>query len=219
MVYNHETLRRKSIRLERYDYSQAGAYFITLCTQDWKCLFGKIINHVMQTNETGQIVSDSWQWLEKQYDHVELDEWIIMPNHVHGIILITNDDTNDDDSVCRGGSRTALSEQDNSHGNEGSPTALSAKRKPIGRLIGAFKTVSTKHMNELRHTPGKKLWQRNYWEHIVRNESELNRIREYIYNNPKQWELDKLYPGKGGSRTAPTIHEPVTEYSLETWMI
>ncbi|WP_201764193.1 transposase [Desulfococcus multivorans] len=111
---------------------------------------------------------------------------------------------------------------------DGSRTAPTGKRKPIGRLIGAFKTVSTKRINELRHTPGTKLWQRNYWEHIIRDESELNHIRDYIRNNPAQWEMDKLHSDqpefgincRGGSRTAPMqVREPATEYATETWMV
>ncbi len=78
----------------------------------------------------------------------------------------------------------------------GSRTAPTGNRKPLGRLIGAFKTISTKRVNEIYGIPGTKLWQRNYWEHIIRNESECNRIREYIRNNPTQWELDELNPGR-----------------------
>jgi REP element-mobilizing transposase RayT len=195
--YDPAIHRRRSIRLQGYDYSHAGAYFVTLCTQDRECLFGDIVDGEMRLNDAGRIVANSWEWLAEQYDHVSLDEYVVMPNHAHGIIVITGD--------CRGGSRTA-------------PTT--GIRKPIGRLIGAFKTVSTKRINELRENGGTKLWQRNYWEHIVRNEPELNRIREYIHNNPARWELDSLNAGKGGSRTAPTeIRGPITEYGVEAWMV
>jgi len=198
--YDPAIHHRRSIRLQGYDYSQGGAYFVTLCAQDRECLFGEIVNGEMLLNDAGRIVANSWEWLAEQYDHVSLDEYVVMPNHAHGIIVITDD--------CRGGSRTAPTR-----------TAPTGKRKPIGRLIGAFKTVSTKRINELRENAGTKLWQRNYWEHIVRNEPELNRIREYIHNNPAQWEDDSLNAGKGGSRTAPTeIREPITEYVVEAWM-
>jgi REP element-mobilizing transposase RayT len=133
-------------------------------------LLGEIINGKMVLNHTGQIVCETLKWLEKQYDHVELDEWVIMPNHIHGIIVITNN--------CRGGSRTA-------------PTV---KRKPIGRLVGAFKTVTTKHINQIRKTPGKNLWQRNYYEHVIRNEDDLQRIRKYIVENPIKWNFDRENP-------------------------
>jgi putative transposase len=91
--------RRRSIRLPGYDYSQNGAYFITICTQDRECLFGDIENGEMRMNERGRIAAETWEWLALQYDHVVLDEWMIMPNHLHGIIVIADE--------CRGGSRTA----------------------------------------------------------------------------------------------------------------
>ncbi|MBN2424996.1 MAG: transposase [Calditrichaceae bacterium] len=122
----------------------------------------------MKLNDTGRMIYVAWEWLAKQYHYVELDAWTVMPNHLHGIIIIRD---------RRGGSRTA-------------PTM---KRKPIGRLIGAFKTVSTKHLNQLHNTPGAKLWQRNYHEHIIRNEHELNRIRKYIRDNPLKWQDDRHY--------------------------
>lgn len=185
MKYNPEKHHRRSIRLKGYDYSQVGAYFVTICAQNRVCLFGDIVDGEMHLNYIGNIVADSWQWLALQYDYVELDEWMIMPNHIHGIIVVND---------CRGDSRIA-------------PTG---KRKPIGRLIGAFKTVSTKHINIIRGTPGIPVWQRNYYEHIVRNDESLNRIREYIKNNPLQWKLDRENPNvaKNDCRTALPKDEP-----------
>jgi len=179
---------RRSIRLQDYDYSQPGSYFVTICTPDSECLFGDVRDGKMALNGLGEIVAESWQWVERQYEYVVLDEWVIMPNHLHGIIVITDcvdgsrgDDSRGDD-LCRGGSRTA-------------PTRLGKpKRKPLGRLIGAFKTVSTKRINEIHNTPGAKLWQRNYYEHIIRDENELNRIRIYIEQNPAKWEFDRENP-------------------------
>jgi len=171
LKWDYKKRQRRSIRLKGYDYGQAGAYFITICTKDRAYLFGKVVDGEMQVNEMGQIVADTWQWLAIQYKHIELDAWVIMPNHLHGIIVIT-------DEYCRGGSRTAPTQQ----------------RKPIGRLIGAFKTVSTKHINNMRNMPGVPVWQRNYYEHIICNEESLNLIREYIINNPLQWEFDRENP-------------------------
>jgi len=181
-VFDPDKHHRRSIRLPGYDYSRSGAYFVTICAQDRACLFGDIADGVMRLNDAGRVVADSWQWLESQYDYVELDEWMVMPNHIHGIIVITDDN---DNGGCRGGSRTAPT---------GDARNATPKRKPIGRLIGAFKTVSTKRINELRGTPGISVWQRNYYEHIIRNNDELNRIRDYIANNPKQWEIDQENP-------------------------
>ena len=133
-------------------------------------MFGDTVDGKTILNDVGDVVADSWEWLATRHGYVELDEWVIMPNHLHGVIVITD--------VFEGGSRTAPTE----------------KRKPIGRLVGAFKTVSTKRINHLRNTPGIKICRRNYYEHIIRNDDELNHIREYIANNPAQWETDREYP-------------------------
>ncbi len=169
MAHHPEKHTRRSIRLKGYDYKQSGAYFVTICTQNRVCLFGTIQDERMHLNTAGRVVSGSWAWLANQYDYVELDEYVVMPNHIHGILIIMDGD-------CRGGSRTA-------------PTR--GARKPLGRLLGAFKTVSTKRINQIRKTLGTTLWQRNYFEHIIRNETSLERIREYIANNPAQWEMDR----------------------------
>ena len=167
---------RRSLRLSGYDYSQAGAYFITICVKGRNCLLGNIFNNQMQLNIYGKIADTSWQWLSQTYDYVESDEWIIMPNHLHGIIIIS--------ANCRGGSRTA-------------PTGES-KMKPLGRLIGAFKTISTKQINFIRKTSGVPFWQRNFYEHVIRDDHALNHIREYITTNPLRWDLDRENPQAQG---------------------
>jgi REP element-mobilizing transposase RayT len=172
MPYNPEIHHRHSIRLKDYDYSRSGAYFLTLCTWRRECLLGDIADGEMLLNDMGRIVLEAWERLGTRYEHVHLGEWIIMPNHLHGIIVI--DDYRRD---SKGGSRTA-------------PTG----RKPLGQLIGAFKTVSTKEVNRLRDNHGCPLWQRNYYERVIRNEGELLRACEYIVNNPMKWESDSDNP-------------------------
>ena len=169
MPEGNQILHRRSIRLKEYDYGQPGAYFVTLCTKFRKPIFGEIIDGTMKMNETGLIIEATWQWLSEQYSYVKLDTWMVMPNHFHGIVFLLDD--------RRGGSRTA-------------PT----KRKPLGRLIGAFKTVSTKKINQIRGTPGQPVWQRNYYEHVIRNEIDLGETREYIQNNPLKWLEDENHP-------------------------
>jgi putative transposase len=173
MVYDPAIHHRRSIRLRGYDYSQPGAYFVTLCTQKRKRLFGKILNGEMRLNDTGRMVVRHWEWLAEKYGHVLLDEYVVMPNHLHGIIVIIDG---------RAGVTQSGSEK----------PAFWEKRKPIGRLIGAFKTVSTSQINQSLATIGNQLWQRDFWEHIIRNEHELNLIRTYIRNNPAQWGQDSL---------------------------
>ena len=197
MKYNPKIHHRRSIRLPGYDYSRAGAYFITICTQNRVHLFGEIMDGKMILNDAGKIVGKQWQWLESQYGHVILDAFVVMPNHLHGIIVISDVDTR------RGGSRTAPTT------SRTAPTI-----KPLGRLVGAFKTTSTKQINNMRNTPGEKLWQRNYWEHIIRNENEYRRIAEYIRNNPAKWEMDKLNNGAGNQ-----VMEPQAIYNEEVWMV
>ncbi|MBN2864124.1 MAG: hypothetical protein JXN62_13235 [Bacteroidales bacterium] len=209
MAYNSQIHNRHSIRLKGYDYTRTGAYFITACLQDRLHLFGEIINGKMQLNEMGEIVTSSWKWLSEQYDYVGLDEMIIMPDHIHGIIIITDH--------CMGDSRIAPDILPQTAPDILPQTApdilprtapdilpqiapdilprtapdITVKRKTIGRLIGAFKTVSTKQINVYRNTQGTRIWQRNYYEHIIRNNAELNRIRYYISNNVILWENDK----------------------------
>lgn len=176
MPFDPRIHHRRSIRLPGYDYASTGAYFVTMVTQGREMLFGNVVNGEMVLNDFGNIVAETWGWLETQYPYVELGAWVVMPNHFHGIISIT-DDVNDDDG--RGGSRTAPTNPD------------MAKRKPLGRLIGAFKTVSTKHINLARHTEGATIWQRNYYERIIRNEREMDAIWRYIESNPVHWAKDE----------------------------
>jgi len=169
MKANSNQRQRRSIRLKDYDYTQAGAYFATICTQKKASILGTVKNGETILNIYGQVVAECWRWLTKQYPYVELDEWVVMPNHMHGIIIL-----------CRGGSRTA-------------PTG---NYKPLGRLIGAFKTTSTKRINALRGTRGVPVWQRNYYEHVIRNEDDLNEIQQYILDNPVKWDMDEENPNR-----------------------
>ncbi len=146
---------RRSLRLQGYDYTQAGAYFITLCVQHREQLFGAVMDSSMQLSPTGIIVRDTWEWLASHYDYLELDAFVIMPDHLHGILVLA--------------------------------PMTDIKRKSLGGLVGAFKTVSTKHINMMRNTPGTNVWQRNYYEHIIRNENDLHKIRAYIATNPIRW--------------------------------
>jgi REP element-mobilizing transposase RayT len=162
---------RRSVRLKGYDYSEPGAYFVTIVTFQRACILGEVVDGEMRLNQLGQIVAQTWDWLSKQFAYVEVDHYIVMPNHFHGVLQII--EIEDD---CRGGSRPA-------------PTKI----KTLGQLIGAFKTVSAKKINQLRNTPGSNVWQRNYYEHIIRNELELNDITRYIETNAETWALDPEY--------------------------
>ena len=151
MKYNSEKHHRRSIRLKGYDYSQSGLYFITICVQNRHCLFGEIENDEMILNEYGKIAATEWINTESIRDNIRLHEYIIMPNHIHGIIEIVR--RTDD---CKGESQFA-------------PTAPT--------IIKSLKY---------------KIWQRNYYEHIIRDEKSYQRISEYIITNPQKWDIDKF---------------------------
>jgi REP element-mobilizing transposase RayT len=178
--YGPNIHHRRSIRLPGYDYSQDGWYFITICAQNQKCMFGRFTNGQIKLCEYGYIVDKCWKWLAQQYDYVYLDQYVVMPNHLHGIIIIRRGDSRITPK------QTTLTQI--------VPTINTQKCKPLSRLIGAFKTISTRRINNIRKTPASKLWQRNYYEHIIRNEEELNRIRQYIADNPANWQTDEENP-------------------------
>lgn len=168
--------QRRSIRLPGYDYTQAGAYFVTVCTHRRACLFGDVDGENARLSSVGRIVASSWEWLAERYPYVETDLYVVMPNHLHGILWLVADPDR------RGGSRAAPT-----------PTP-EGRRKPLGQLIGAFKTVSTKRINNIRETPGTPIWQRNYYEHVIRNEDDLLEVRRYIRDNPARWHDDEENP-------------------------
>ncbi len=175
MSYDPEKHFRRSIRLKGYDYSRPGMYFVTLCTQNRECLFGEIVNSEMQLNEFGKIVDEEWRRSPEIRNEIELDEYSVMPNHVHGIITIIGS-TN----VGAFGERPLNVD----------PNPPRLKPKSLGSLITGFESSVTRRINQIRKTPGAKVWQRNYHDHIIRNEKELNIIRAYIRNNPKNWHKD-----------------------------
>jgi len=173
---------RRSIRLPEYDYSQAGAYFITICTHNRTCLFGEIIDGGMQLDQAGKMISQWWLELANKFPHVQIDESIIMPNHVHGIILIT-----EPPSIPVGAARCGRPGRP----HRGAPT--------IGDIIRWFKTMTTnEYIRKVKKNGWQpyrdRFWQRNYYEHIIRNENDLRDTREYIFNNPQQWHIDRDNP-------------------------
>ena len=167
--------RRNSIRLKEYDYSQAGMYFLTICAYERACLFGEIVDGAMRLNDAGRIVQTAWSALPEHYAHVALDGIVVMPNHVHGIIVLTPP-------------------HGQAVGAGFKPARTATTRHGLSEIVRAFKTFSSRRINANHGTHGTSVWQRNYWEHIIRDEPELAHIREYIHNNPAQWELDKLHP-------------------------
>jgi len=180
MKYNPRIHHRRSIRLQDYDYSSEGAYFVTMCTQNRECLFGEIVNGQMILNEHGKIVEQCWNDLPNHYDNIALDAFIIMPDHFHGIIFIVSVDSVDSVNAVDSVSVGAIHEL----------PRLRRRKMLLPKIVGRFKMNSAKQINQMRNTPGISVWQRNYYEHIIRDEKSLENIRNYIINNPLQWYYD-----------------------------
>jgi len=186
--YDPQKHHRRSIRLKGYDYTQTGAYFITVVTHSRECLFGAIVDEVMHLNVAGEIARACWDDLPNHYPHIELDTFVVMPNHVHGIIVLT------DNAGGMVGASLKLAPTERAP-TERAPTehtpATTAKRHGLPEIVRAFKTFSARRINDMRNTPGVPVWQRNYYERIVRDATELNRIRQYVIDNPKRWAIDR----------------------------
>ncbi len=168
--------------MKGYDYAQPGAYFVTIVTQGQRCLFGEIIDDQMRLSHSGHIVQKAWQDLPNHYPHVRLDEFIIMPNHVHGIIVLT-------DIERRGGSTDPPLPDPPLQ-----PDSTEMVSHGLPEIVRAFKSFSARRINQNLHVEGSPVWQRNYYERIIRNNTEWDRIRLYIQNNPRQWDSDLNNP-------------------------
>jgi REP element-mobilizing transposase RayT len=184
MKYDPDKHHRRSIRLKEYDYRQAGAYFVTICTWQRESLLGEVINDAMELSRYGETVQFNWDILLKRYPNIELDAFIVMPNHIHGIILL-----NENDLERAGLERLSVSASKSSV----KPAPTNYKIYGLSEIIRGFKTFSARRINQLRSQPGLSVWQRGYYEHVIRNQESLTAIREYIINNPLGWEKDGLY--------------------------
>ena len=239
---------RRSIRLRNYDYTQCGAYFVTICTEERRCIFGQVVGGEMVVNEWGQIVAEEWEQTAIIRPNVELDAFVVMPNHVHAIIVIADDGrggrgmdgrgmmhhaptdapteyitptgtpTPHDPQTAPGGTGVmddrGITPGGMGRGGRGmmhhaptnppteyiaptNPPTIREFSKPIPNslptIIGAFKAAITRRINRLPNPPDYAIWQRNYYEHIIRNEISLNHIRAYIANNAAKWAVDSLY--------------------------
>ena len=147
--------RRKPTRLPGYDYATPGCYFITTCTDGFRCLFGRVEDGIWRPNRLGGIVEECWLQLRTHYPAIGLDEFAVMPNHFHGVV----------------------------HLRDGAPSLV--------ELVRGFKTFSARKINTVRHSPRAKVWQRSFYDRIVRSDADLQRIRAYIFDNPGNWGKDR----------------------------
>ena len=191
MQFDPDKHHRRSIRLQGYDYAQAGAYFVTICAQNWECLFGAIVDGEMRMNDAGKMIARWWEELSHKFPSVELDVFAAMPNHFHGIVVITDMSVGADLRVCP--------DSQGAHPEQGAHPGAPRQRTTLGEIVQWFKTMTTNEyirgVKQNGWTPfPSKLWQRNYYEHIIRNENDLDRICEYIFNNPANWANDDENP-------------------------
>ncbi len=158
-------------------------YFVTICIHGRECVFGDVVEGTVRLNDRGQIAYQEWQKSAEVRDEIELDTFVVMPNHIHGIVIING---------------AAVGATGRSPGRSG------PRKRSLGAFVDGFKSAVTKRINNLRGTPGIVMWQRNYYEHIIRDAESLTRIRQYIVDNPARWDFDRENP----RATVPAPMEP-----------
>lgn len=185
MASSINLFQRKTTRMQGYDYTQPGAYFVTLLTYRRQCLFGALINGVMQLTPLGELASTCWQALESRFQLVQLDEFVVMPDHIHGILMLTEDDSTGRirarQQETAGSLRTEIT----------SPLPITPSKGSLGSIIAAYKSTVARLYNGMMKSPRTKIWNRNYHDRIIRNEAELYRIQVYIRENPTNWLANK----------------------------
>lgn len=178
MPYNPRKHHRRSVRLRGYDYSQEGTYFVTICTHQRQALFGDITaNADMITNPLGDIAREEWENTTTHRPYVEVDSYVIMPNHTHAIIVI------DKEGMAR-------------HAPTQTPKFSHPLKGALGTIVGAYKATVTKHIHRLHNTPEEIIWQRGFHDAIIRDEKMLDALRHYVENNPALWAEDRHNPTK-----------------------
>lgn len=214
MRYDRPIPGRISYRLREHDYTAPGSFFVTICAAQGHCLFGQVVDGIMHRNTIGDIVHDEWLRTASIRGNLDLDEFVVMPNHFHGIIHIvgpgsgrpepggaTRRVAHQNDDASTGATRRVAYQNDDTPTGATRRVAPPYGRQPngppsgsLGAIIGQIKSQATKRINAIRETPGQPVWQSRYHERIIRTETSLHRIRAYIRNNPMQWYLDKHNP-------------------------
>jgi len=169
--------RTKTLRLQSWDYRWNGVYFITICCKDKAHYFGKIHNDKMELSNVGLIADILWHEIKQHTNHIELDEFVVMPNHIHGILIINNSVETLHATSLQKTPKTM--------------SVISPKANSISSIIRSYKSAVTKHAHRLGYEFS---WQSRFYDHIIRNEASLNQIQQYVINNPQSWKDDKFYP-------------------------
>ncbi len=187
---------RRPNRLKGYDYNQQGYYYITICTKNQLNLFGEILNNIMHLSQTGEIANRFWIAIPEHFKNIELDEFIIMPNHIHGIIFVNNGDAGDNGvgNAIMGNNGVGNADLRSPHSDDHLIHTVSVDdydrtKMVVSKIIHGFKSSVTREirrqLNDFNFA-----WQKSYYDYIIHDEDDLNRIREYIYNNPANWDTD-----------------------------
>ena len=196
MKNKKDNFNRQSIRLKGYDYSTEGLYFITICTHKRKHLFGKIINNEMILNPIGIIANNQWQLLAKRFIHIEMGPFIVMPNHIHGIIMVRATLAVAHDPIDSKATLAVAHDPIDSHDSRAT-TRVAPTNYTLGNIVGAYKSLVVNRCVKYANGNGSygglgKIWHRNYYEHIIRNEKSFHNISNYIQNNPTKWGDDQF---------------------------
>jgi putative transposase len=176
-MYNSVKRHRRSLRLKDYDYSDTGVYFVTICTQQRHCLLGAVVDGELQLNDTGRLIQQCWEELPTRFPDVNIDGFVVMPNHVHGILFV--------------GAQFIAPDTPHTHRERNEKGAMN-RAPTLGEIVRTYKALSTRMIRQTVISTF--AWQRNYYEHIIRSEESLNRIRQYILDNPARWEFDRENP-------------------------
>ncbi len=203
MKYDPALHHRRSIRLKGYDYASPGVYFVTICVHNRECALGSVVDGQMVFSDEGRLVDQFWPMVADHFAGVAMDVSVTMPNHVHAIIVISRGAVS---APLPGGMTSPVPTMDASGDVGGATPPGGAYQKGVetppllGQIVAYFKYQTTKSINCLRGMPGVRFWQRNYWEHIIRNENELDALRGYACTNPLRWADDQLHPAAPPNR-------------------
>ncbi|HEX9776895.1 MAG TPA: transposase [Geopsychrobacteraceae bacterium] len=181
MGYHPDVHHRQSNRLRDYDYAAGGAYFITICTHERALLFGAVTDETLRLNEAGEMVRDEWLHTAIMRPRVALDAFVVMPNHFHAVLLL-----HDVGAHC-----VRPEDSPRTDNPDARSARLRRQRDSLGSIISGFKSAVTRGINVLHDSSGIPVWQRNYYEHVIRNDADLQRLRDYIAGNPVRWDEDE----------------------------
>jgi REP element-mobilizing transposase RayT len=211
MSFNPEIHHRRTLRMRDCDYRGAGAYFVTICAFQRECLFGEVVDGVMVLNSVGSVVVQCWQRIPDIFPQVDLDVFVVLPNHFHAILHVSGSSMTGSNVGAKQAVSASPGSEDvhgNKTGNTGKGEAGESFASPLrpqgtqsgslGAIVQNFKSVSTRKINTLRDNPGCPDWQRNYYDRVIRGEKELANIRQYIADNPAKWDLDEDNPVNAG---------------------